>query len=80
MTQALHEHRRRLPVPGQQRIQLSVPSADVDLLRRVARALANEDQRAERLRMSMACTVRIIPAAQFEDWMTWLLDEDRQRP
>lgn len=76
MAKALQEYRRRQAPPGLQRVELSVPIPDADLLRRVAAALANNDHKAERVRLAIQCMMRVTPADQFKDWLASLADND----
>jgi hypothetical protein len=69
MTQALREHRRRLIEKGLRRVELAASQADVDLLRRVARALVKDDEKAEELRRALDGVVPDKPRLTFKDWL-----------
>jgi hypothetical protein len=50
---ALAKHRARLKQRGLVRVEVQVAAADVDLIRRTARSLRNEEQGANRLRAQL---------------------------
>jgi hypothetical protein len=58
---------RQEPRPSRGRHAVSVPSADVDLFRRVAAALAKDDHRAQRLRQAIQ-NAGSVPIT-FEEWL-----------
>ena len=78
MGKALQEYRRRLAERGYQRVELCVSAADADLLRRVARALANDDEAARRLRKALQDKAPI--PVKFKDWLTSLADDEHVEP
>ena len=69
MTEALREHRRRLKERGLRRIEIVAASADVELLRRVARVLVEDDARAERVRAILNTAAPGRPSVKFKDWL-----------
>jgi phosphohistidine phosphatase SixA len=69
MTQALREHRRRLMERGMRRVELSATQTDVDLLRRVAKTLVQDDERAEQLRQVLAQVIPDKPRLTFKEWL-----------
>ena len=69
MKPALQEHRRRLSDRGLKRVEVSVPAADAELLRRIAKALAQDDQASERLRQTVEKYVSGEPSLKFKDWI-----------
>jgi hypothetical protein len=64
----LQELRRRRAELGLKRVELAVSAADADLLKRVAKALARDDQRAQHLRQALLGAVPRGPV-KFKDWL-----------
>jgi anti-sigma factor RsiW len=68
MTNHVQDHRRRLANRGMKRVEVAVPAADADLLRRLAKALAHEDQQAQLLRQAILGAMPS-PPVKFKDWL-----------
>ncbi|HEX2527064.1 MAG TPA: hypothetical protein VHL31_12310 [Geminicoccus sp.] len=71
MSGSVESRRRRFAEHGVKRVEVSVLASDADLLRRVAKALTDDDQQAERLRRFINGTVPKNKNAtvKFKDWL-----------
>jgi hypothetical protein len=75
MANATQEHRRRLAERGFQRVEIAAPGAHSDLLRRVAQALAQDDERATRLRAVLHDLAADRSPLTFQEWLAMLADD-----
>jgi hypothetical protein len=69
MSQALQEHRRRLSERGMKRVEVCVREPDVSLIRRVAKALINDDKAAKGLRSAIESVVPNRQPLTFKEWL-----------
>lgn len=69
MSQALQEHRRRLLERGLKRVEVCVREPDVDIIRRVAKALMNDDKAAKSLRAAIDTIVPNRTPISFKEWL-----------
>lgn len=69
MSQALQEHRRRLSERGMKRVEVCVRETDVSLIRRVAKALINDDKTAKGLRSAIDNVVPNRTPLTFKEWL-----------
>jgi hypothetical protein len=60
------------------RIEVSLPAADADLIRQVARALVSGDDQAERLRLAIDRAVPAKSTVTFKEWLAALPDDQEQ--
>ena len=76
MSQALQEHRRRLTERGMKRVEVCVRQSDVDLIRKVAKALVTGQKDAEELRDAIETVVPPANSISFKEWLASTSDED----
>ena len=69
MREALQTHRRKLADNGIKRVEVCVKEADADLIRRVARVLATNDRKADRLRDAIEGSVPRKSTLSFKEWL-----------
>jgi hypothetical protein len=69
MSQALQEHRRRLAERGMKRVEVCVREPDVTLIRRVAKALINDDKTSKGLRAAIDSVVPQRTPITFKEWL-----------
>jgi molybdenum cofactor biosynthesis enzyme MoaA len=78
MNQALQKYRRQLAERGLRRVEVALPAADAELIRRVARALKSGDDQAERLRLAIERAVPAKSNLTFKEWLAALPDDQEQ--
>jgi hypothetical protein len=76
MGNAVPHPRRRLAERGFKRVDIAIGAADVELFRRIAKVLAADDQRAQRLRAVLSAAVPSRSAVTFQEWLATLTDEE----
>ncbi len=70
MMEAVQEHRHRQAARGYKRVEVSVRSEDAELFRRLARLLAIDGAKADRLRTVLNNVVPARERVTFQEWMT----------
>lgn len=76
MTNSVQIFHRRLAERGQQRVDLCISDVDADLIRRVAKALTNDDDTARRLREALKDEVPGKVSIKFKDWLASFPNEE----
>ena len=69
MNEPLQNQRRRPAENGIKRVEVCVRQSDADLIRRVARALAAADAKADRLRSAIEKSVPKKSTLTFKEWL-----------
>lgn len=78
MTNSVQAFRDRLVARGQRRVELCLSASDADLIRRVAKALLNDDEAAKRLREALQDKVPNKVPVKFKDWLAAFPEDDQQ--
>ena len=76
MSEALQEHRRRQAKRGIKRVEVTISASDAELIRRVAKALAADDDQSDRVRAVLQGHVARATSVKFKDWLATLSDDD----
>lgn len=69
MSEALQQHRRRLSERGMRRVEVCVREPDVDVIRRVAKALSADDKVAKGLRQAIDGILPNRRPITFKEWL-----------
>ena len=75
MSPNIQEYRRKLTKRGFKRVEVSVPSEDASLIRRMAKALTKGGPSADAVRHAIDEKVAVSTHVHFEEWLAALPDE-----
>jgi hypothetical protein len=73
----VEEHRRRQVARGLKRVEVLVPNNDSDLIRRLGKALAGDDDAAVKLRAAIDKVLTENGAVPFREWIATTDDDDK---